>query len=40
MGIDLGFLKEKVFQVDGVQVTVGVVIVIVLLVLVWRNARR
>ncbi len=40
MGIDLGFLKEKVFQVDGVQVTVGVVIVIILLAAAQAIKRR
>lgn len=40
MAFNLDFLKGKVFEFDGVQVTVGVVVVIVLLILVWRNARR
>ena len=40
MAFNLDFLKQKVFQFNGVQITVGVLVVAVVIFLIWRAARK
>ena len=40
MTFNLDFLKQKVWQVDGVTVTVGLILVIVIVGYVIMRARR
>jgi hypothetical protein len=40
MAFNLDFLKQRVVQFNGIQITVGVLVVAVIVFLVWRAARR
>lgn len=40
MSLDLGFLKTKVWQVDGVTVTVGLVLLVVVIGFLVMRARK
>lgn len=38
--MNLEFLKKKVFQVDGITMTVGVLLLILVVGYLWLRARR
>jgi hypothetical protein len=40
MQINLDFLKQRVFQFNGIQITVGILLVALALFLVWRAATK
>lgn len=40
MALNLGFLKTRVFQFDGMQITVGLLLAVLVIYLVWRSARK
>jgi len=37
--LDFDVLKQRVITVNGLQLTVGAIILIVIVILIWRNAR-
>lgn len=38
--VDLSVLQKKVFQVDGLQVTVGVLLVVAVIVVLYTQMRK
>jgi hypothetical protein len=40
MQINLDFLKQRVFQFNGIQITIGILLVALVLFLVWRAAAK